>query len=502
MSNIAAKITGGVFTGGLPDVGANNLGATLASGQFKITDYTQTALGTDNYGWVCIPHSTGGRKVVLKTNAATHLFDDDSAATSDITGEEFGTTAGTAHTVDREFHVYAVNGDNTDAGLLFAISPRGDATTTPATANIGYHGTPMSTPSDAGFFFLTSTDVTATHNAKPCARIGSIMMTKTASDDWTVTALNTFTGITQLLPHAFTLDPKATHNLSFVRATTTNAGDSIKITSATGTALSATNAGYINMPSTVTAGLTQTFRVVADVTILLTGAHWGIDTTGDIAGALLRVLAINDSGLLKWGVAYLGGRNRLLTTDTNATQASVNLPEEVLCNVAVAGSDNTCREIGYVRANFDDTGGAAENLWAIQSGVDDVAFGESADDIWQPWNPTLTGWSPLPTITSARWCQNKRTIKFNTDIGTAAASGTTATLTGPAKSRHIQMGSANDIIDNSANGGSGGAWNSRADSQTIDLYRTISRTDSWTAANNRRSCPFGEYEVGPVASFL
>ena len=76
------------------------------------------------------------------------------------------------------------------------------------------------------------------------------------------------------------------NNLAIVNATTTNAADSIKITGSDGTALSAANYGWVTLPSATT-GRLVTLSVTADVTILITGAHWGFDTKGDLTDYLL-----------------------------------------------------------------------------------------------------------------------------------------------------------------------------------------------------------------------
>src|SRR3990167_5560839 len=229
--------------------------------------------------------------------------------------------------------------------------------------------------------------------------------------------------------------PGWTSNLIIERGTTAVAGDSVVITSVGSTALSSTNPGYVTLPSG-TAGDLATFQVTADVTINLTGAHWELGTTGDVTGGLLRVLAINDNGTLRWGVAELGGRNTLLTTDTNATATNINLAEEVLCTAAVASATNSCIEIGFVRADFDDTGGSSEDLWTIQSGINDIYMGITADGYWQPFNSTTTGFTSDPiTPNTARWTQVGRTIHYFYDIPASASDATTMTFTLPADNR-------------------------------------------------------------------
>lgn len=292
-----------------------------------------------------------------------------------------------------------------------------------------------------------------------------------------------------------------TNNIAIVSATTTNTGDSIRITGADGTALSTSNYGWVTLPSTATAGRLVTFPVTADVTILTTAAHWGHDTTGDVTGALLRVLAINDNGTLKWGIALLGGRNILLTTDTTASPSSVGQPEHVLCTTAVGSSSNSCREIGFVRSNYDDTGGAAENLWTNQTGINDIYTGRTADGYWQPWVPTFSGFSSAPTISSARWTQVGTLIYahlLSSADGTSNA--TNFTITFPAKSARLFNGLFNYGKNNGVLLTVPGPVRIPIGLREATLYTTIADV-AWTASNAKFADLELVYEVGPQASF-
>lgn len=152
--------------------------------------------------WVCVPSTTAGKWFVGKITAAKG-FDYQGATDSDIIGEEFGVTTGVAWGNDRPFAGYIVNQNDTDAGLEIAISPNPAAKESPATTNIGYLDVPATTPSDNNFFFWTATNVTATHNAKPCFRFCSFRMTMNASDDWAATAFDNGDGIDYLRSYNF-----------------------------------------------------------------------------------------------------------------------------------------------------------------------------------------------------------------------------------------------------------------------------------------------------------
>lgn len=290
------------------------------------------------------------------------------------------------------------------------------------------------------------------------------------------------------------------YNIGIVRATTTNAGDSVKITSADGTALSSTNNGWIDLPGT-TAGQLTRFAITADVTILLTGATFGMGGKGDLTGALLNILAINDNGTLKFGVSWLGGRTTLLTTDTNATQANVNLYEEVLCNTAVTSSTNRCREIGYVRANFDDTGGAAEDLWAIQTGVDDCVVGQTCEGMYRPYNTTLTGFSSSSS-TNLFWCQIGRMIQVRFSwTGTSNATGKTMSLPCKMIDSNNMNTTAGGCEDNSVVQSVPCFIRFSSDADVISVHPT-GAIGNWTAANTASARGLFQYECGPAASFL
>lgn len=188
------------------------------------------------------------------------------------------------------------------------------------------------------------------------------------------------------------------NNIGLAAATTSSSNDSIKITSANGSALSPINVGYVTLPST-TSGLLTTLRITADVTIDLTGAHWGEGGKGDLTDYLLSVYAINDAGTLKWGVASVPGHSIILGSDDSATATDINLIDEVLVNSALTG-DSSCLEVGWFKANFDDTGGTSEDLWSVQASAGDINLGPRPE-LEQYFTPTLT--HTTNTATSGYW---------------------------------------------------------------------------------------------------
>lgn len=287
------------------------------------------------------------------------------------------------------------------------------------------------------------------------------------------------------------------NNLNLDAATTTNAADSILIECGN-SACSASNPGFV-VTESATAGQMSVFSVTSNVTINLTGAHWQYGTGGDVADAILRVFAINNNGSLVWCVGLLGGRETLLSTDDSTTATDVNLAEEVMCNAAVDSSTNSVHEFGWVRANFDDTGGAAEDLWAVQTGVGDLNYG-SADGHWHPWVPGFTGFSADPTMTTARWTQIGRLIQIAIDMTTGTSNATSFTITGPADSRYV-IGGLTYGVDNGASLSSAVLIQTAVGTDSLSLSSTPAG-GAWTGSGSKGADINLIYEVGPAASFI
>ena len=294
--------------------------------------------------------------------------------------------------------------------------------------------------------------------------------------------------------------PKEMVNLALENATTTNANDSIRITSADGSDLSASNSGTITLPG-ATSGTLTTFQLTANVTINLTGAHWGAGTSGDLTDAVLRVLAINDNGTLRWGVAKQGGRETVVTTDTSATATLITTPEGVLCNVAVASATNHAVEIGHFKGFFDDTGGAAEDLWAVQTGVADIITGGTADGIWQPWNPVYTGFSAAPGGGEATWTMYGNDVYVHHNRSNGTSSTTAFTMTGPIKAKNHASGGltifiGSYVINNGIGGISAGRIDTTVNSTTFTLY-VDSAQQPWFGSGAKNATFDMRYEAEP-----
>ena len=285
-----------------------------------------------------------------------------------------------------------------------------------------------------------------------------------------------------------------TINIAIEPGTTSNADDSIVITGSNGNALSTDNPGYVIMDG-VSPGTLTTFTVTANVSIDLTGAHWGAGGNGDLADAILRVLALNNNGALVWGIALQGGREIILNTLDSATSTDINLPEEVLVSSALS-ADAQVLEVGWFKANFDDTGGAAEDLWAVQAGDGDLNLG-SADGQWQPWNPAFTGFSADPGVTVARWTQIGKTVHIATYLTNGTSNATGFTMTLPIKAAETQSMPCNRSTDNGSALTTFTGAETSAGTVTLNLYPDPGTGGTWTAANSKNANPNGTYEAGP-----
>lgn len=155
-------------------------------------------------------------------------------------------------------------------------------------------------------------------------------------------------------------------NIGLQAATTSVTNDSIRFTSQTGAALSSTNVGYVTTDS-LTPGQLTTFTITADITLDLTGAHWGAGTKGDLTDQKLVAYALNNNGSLVLGVGTLSQVRLILDADDSATATSVTTPASVLVNSALS-SDAQALMLGYFLADFDDSGGSSEDLWVVANG--------------------------------------------------------------------------------------------------------------------------------------
>lgn len=189
-SNLKVK---GTIEGGIKSQGFNNLSFSLSGGVFKIT-CGGAVCSTSNPGFITLPSAvTPGLLVTLRVTGDDHEIEDINAG-ADLTGHYFGTASTDGWAENRPFYVYAVNQNDTEAGVEFAISVTPNYRQMPDTFLLGYHGNAPATNDDRSVTFMTPTNVTATHNLKPSLRVGSLRGTKSNIHEWTFTALDNVDG--------------------------------------------------------------------------------------------------------------------------------------------------------------------------------------------------------------------------------------------------------------------------------------------------------------------
>jgi len=168
--------------------------------------------------------------------------------------------------------------------------------------------------------------------------------------------------------------PGSVSNLGLESAQTSVANDSIKITGSTGADLSSTNVLRVKTQG-ATAGQTTIHQLISNVTIDLTGAHWSLGTHGDTTDTGLHVYVINDGGADKWGVSLAAGLTKIAQGDSSATQTNITAGGDMLVNTGLGAGTHPCLEVGFFKANLDDTGGSSEDLWVVQTAIDDINVG-------------------------------------------------------------------------------------------------------------------------------
>lgn len=170
----------------------HNLGLYLSSqSRMMVSGKNGSSLSSNYPGYVCFgdyQNGLGYDKVYKLTEDFT-LYGSPHAST-DLDAVLFGTTAGVAWDQAMPFYIYATtNGpDPSDIGIFISRNPT--LLTTPSStycADAG--GTPSTDSQDACLFFQGS-EAASTYGARPCVRIGGVLMTKTAGDDWAITSSN------------------------------------------------------------------------------------------------------------------------------------------------------------------------------------------------------------------------------------------------------------------------------------------------------------------------
>jgi len=185
--------------------------------------------------------------------------------------------------------------------------------------------------------------------------------------------------VTQNVPVPVLVDfpdqQKGAVNVGLFQATTTNANDSYKVSSSSGAPLSPSNKAIFYINSLNTPGQLSRLVLTQDVVIDLTGAHFSRQDPLDFSDMKLVAYAINDGGTApKIGIATVSQFNVIVLADSTATPGSITTGSQILVNSTLSGSSPAIM-LGYILSDFDDTGGAAENLWVVKSGLGNVLLG-------------------------------------------------------------------------------------------------------------------------------
>lgn len=179
-----------------------NIGCSynVGTGLFSICGADGTALSATNPGYVTLKNSSS-IFVTVKITANQDFIDANGA--SEIIGNLFGLTTGVAHASEVPFFIGAVLKDTDDA-IAFGIT-RLPIPITPAAAYIGAPDDPVA-DTNWSFFSFENIDETK-YESRPFGVIGCINMKKSIADDWTVSALSSFSGIGWFGNDAYTMDP-------------------------------------------------------------------------------------------------------------------------------------------------------------------------------------------------------------------------------------------------------------------------------------------------------
>lgn len=165
---------------------SSNARLSLSAGRLKLVGLDGNDPSVTNPVTFVIPSTTSGlSQVVTFTTTTNCTIDDATTADSyfrDAAGTPWGTTSGTAWSENMPLFGY-VTTDGTTPALFLAR--RFNLTTVPATTYLGYKNTPPGTASDYNCFFMSSSNLTVSHQGMPCMPIFMIDVRKNTSDDWT-----------------------------------------------------------------------------------------------------------------------------------------------------------------------------------------------------------------------------------------------------------------------------------------------------------------------------
>lgn len=191
--DVFAMITDLVAPASAPIGLITNARLTLTAGRLKLVGNNGSDPSVTNPVYFITPSNTaGGWTQSVFTSTTNCTIDDATTADSYFNGgggAAFGTTAGVAWSNTMPFGIFLVTDGTTP--VLF-LGRRAQQITTLA-ARVAYKDNPGISTNES-FFGWTATNVSATHANRRAYLVGSVRMTKNASDDWTFAALDTGDG--------------------------------------------------------------------------------------------------------------------------------------------------------------------------------------------------------------------------------------------------------------------------------------------------------------------
>ena len=146
----------------------------------------------------------------------------------------------------------------------------------------------------------------------------------------------------------------------------------VELTAADQTDLSASNLGQVVLNYTNTAGYMKKYNLSSNLSVVLTGAAFGFSE--DLTDYPLWILLIDTGSAIVLGVSPKGGVESAASANCKTLVADCTARTHILCSSAVSSASN-CIGFGWIKTNFDYTGGASEKLWTIQSSQGDVNIG-------------------------------------------------------------------------------------------------------------------------------
>jgi len=160
-----------------------NLRLSFDGTNLSMNTYSDNTPSSSNPAYVVTRSKAVAGKAVLQTITSANTF-----AQTGLLNNLFGTVGGTAWSSAMPMFVYCVT-DDTDANPVFAISRVPHLVISPTVAN---SGSPSSSTADVdqAFFYFNAGTVLANYDQNPCVCLGSLEMSKSALDAWTISTVH------------------------------------------------------------------------------------------------------------------------------------------------------------------------------------------------------------------------------------------------------------------------------------------------------------------------